>query len=299
MKYYIAKFSIKDGCGKDINTPDVMQTARDLLTALSAEAGFESFEDTTEGCNGYVQTTLFNKELLDDMITAFPLEDITIEYEVDDAENKNWNKNWEDAGFEPIIINGKYIIHDTHHGVPEGCGDVTDITIEARQAFGTGTHETTRMIVRQLSGMNLTGMNVLDCGCGTGILSIVASKQGALNVFGYDIDEWSVENTSHNAMLNGTDNISVMLGDAGVLSDISEKYDVVLANINRNILLADMPSMRKVMKEQATLILSGFYKEDIPMLIEKAESLGMRQVSATEDNNWCMLVFVTADTQTA
>ena len=155
-----------------------------------------------------------------------------------EAEYRNWNEQWENEGFEPIVIDGRCIIHDTKHPAGDKAPDspTLDITIEARQAFGTGTHETTRMIVGELLKMDLKGKRILDCGCGTGILGIVASKCGASEIVAYDIDEWSVENARHNAKLNGVKNMEVLEGDRNVLSHVSGVFDVVLANINRNIL---------------------------------------------------------------
>ena len=166
-----------------------------------------------------------------------------------------------------------------------------DITIDAKLAFGTGNHETTRMIVRELMNYDLEGKRVLDCGCGTGILSIVASKRGAKEVVSYDIDEWCTRNTEHNAQLNDVKNLEVLLGDAHVLSHVSGVFDVVLANINRNILLADMPRFKEVMTHGSVLIISGFYEEDSMILAEKAGELGMSLRCANSENNWCMLQF--------
>lgn len=292
MKYYIVRFEINCAEGGE----DMLQIAREMLSATVADAGFESFEDTDNGVNGYVQVDLFNKYILDEAIKCFLLENTRITYKQEDAEDKNWNEAWEETGFEPIVIGGKCVIHDTKHDVPEMEAGAMDITIEARQAFGTGTHETTRMISNYLMEMNLHGKRVLDCGCGTGILSIIASKQGAKEVVGYDIDEWSVENTKHNAQINEVSNIEVMHGDANVISHISGLFDIVLANINRNILLADIETMRSVMTNGSLLILSGFYKEDADMLISKAETLGMKYKESNEENNWCMLVFAVANT---
>ena len=234
-----------------------------------------------------------DEDILKSVLADFPMEDVTVSYTLEEAAYKDWNEEWEDAGFEPISIDGKCIIHDPQHPV-EAAPGVLDITIQARQAFGTGTHETTRMIVNELVNMDLKDKRVLDCGCGTGILGIVASKCGAKEVVGYDIDEWSVENAQHNARLNGVENMEIFEGNRHVLSHVSGVFDVVLANINRNILLEDLPSMHEVMGHGATIILSGFYGEDGIMIAEKAGSLGLSLVKTESDNNWCALVFVNA-----
>ena len=149
------------------------------------------------------------------------------------------------------------------------------------------------MIVSTLLGMNLAKKRVLDCGCGTGILGIACAKMGASEIVGYDIDEWSVNNAQHNAQLNGVDNMEVLFGNASVINHISGMFDLVMANINRNILLADMKSFRSVLNEGGYLILSGFYNEDIPVLIEKAEELGLREVSRRDEEGWACLILTT------
>jgi ribosomal protein L11 methyltransferase len=166
-----------------------------------------------------------------------------------------------------------------------------DVVIDAKLAFGTGNHETTRMIVKTMFETEIKGNSVLDCGCGTGILSIVAAKLGAAHVTGYDIDEWSVRNTEHNAELNGvSDDVEVLHGDAHVLTHISGMFNIIIANINRNILLNDMPYFKEVMAADGTLILSGFYEDDVPLLVEKASTLGLLYEGKKTENGWAMIV---------
>lgn len=291
MKYYKVLFSITDCRENTTSDPVILQTARDLLCALAAEAGFESFEETGNGLCGYVQQQAFSKTLLDEAVNAVPLENISVTYNVSEAEDKDWNIEWETNGFEPIKIGGRCVIHDTRHSAKPADCNMLDITIDARQAFGTGTHDTTQMISACLLEMNLDGKNVLDCGCGTGILSIVAAKCGARNVTAYDIDRWSVENTKHNCELNNVQNVKVVEGSSDIISSLNKNFNFILANINRNILLADMSKFRSAMAAEAFLILSGFYTEDAPLLKEKAKSLGLNFVKAADHNKWCMLVF--------
>lgn len=286
MKYYVANFQIKDA-------PSIGD-CRDLLATMASEAGFESFEETDEGLNGYVQQSMLDESKLRELLGDFPIEGVKISYTLSQVEDKDWNEQWENEGFEPIVVGDRCVIHDTKHQADAaltGRKDLLDITIEAKQAFGTGTHETTRLIVGQLLQMDLKGKRVLDCGCGTGILGIVASKMGAQSVVGYDIDEWSVENARHNAELNGVQNMEVLEGNQSVLSHVSGIFDVVLANINRNVLMADMPAMKEVMSHEGILILSGFYAEDGIMIAEKAGSLGLSLSKTSSENNWCMLLF--------
>ena len=285
MKYYVANFKI-EGAG---NT----EVCRDIIASLAAEAGFESFEENGDGLNGYVQQELLDEPLLKSLLKDFPIEGVNVSYSLKEAEYRNWNEQWENAGFEPIVIDGRCIIHDTKHPVADKALDspTLDITIEARQAFGTGTHETTRMIVGELLKMDLKGKRILDCGCGTGILGICALKLGARHCVGYDIDEWSADNTRHNAVINHVDQqMDALCGDATLLDGISQRFQVVMANINRNILLNDMERFRSVMADGATLILSGFYENDCALLIGKAQTLGLSHCQTRVDGDWACMV---------
>ena len=251
MKYYEVNMTIEP-CSQD---------AQDLLAALTAEAGMETFEETETGLRGYVQQQLFDEEALQQSISVFPMEGVTINYTICEAEDKDWNEQWEQEGFEPIEVRCTeerlLVIHDGRH-LPSDISHPTSaiqhqpsttmIEIDAHMAFGTGTHETTRMICRQLLNMNLKGKRILDCGCGTGILGICALKLGAASCVGYDIDEWSTDNTRHNAVINHVDDrLEALCGDATLLSGFDAEFDVVLANINRNILLQDMENFVRLM----------------------------------------------------
>ena len=283
MKYFEADFTISP------YSPDAI----DLLADIAGEAGFESFEVTPTGLKGYVQQQLFNPMLLDFGIADFPIECVDITYDIHEAEDRDWNEQWEQEGFEPIVIPPSLVIHDGRH-LPDDTY-LTSIEIDARQAFGTGTHETTRMIcstLLELKDQKLAGARVLDCGTGTGILSICALKLGAAEAIGYDIDEWSVDNARHNAVINQVDDhFQSLLGDASILNKVDGTFDLVLANINRNILLSDLPAFREKMSDRALLILSGFYTSDTTMLISKAETLGLTLQKQREDHDWACLVF--------
>ena len=291
MKYYAIKFNIQ-------TSDELMQIAKDLLTDCSAEAGCESFEETDNGIIAYAQQEVWDKEEMDSQIESFPLDDTKITYTIEEAEDKDWNQCWEDEGFDPITVDNKIVIYDAKHTTLDELCSFTDkapiaIAIDAKLAFGTGTHQTTRMIVSTLLHSDIEGKRVLDCGCGTGILGITASKLGAQEVVGYDIDEWSVENTRHNAEINKVENMDVLHGDSTVLNHISGVFDIVLANINRNILLQDMHQFRDVMAGNSKLILSGFYEEDVPLLLEKAKELGLEEYGRKTDTNWCCLALTT------
>jgi len=292
MKYFEAIFTVSP----------YSSDACDVLAAMAGEAGFETFEETENGLKGYVQQSLFDEETLRETIAEFPFEGVSITYDIHEAEDRDWNEQWEQEGFEPIVIQGveasspAIIIHDGRH-LPEIDSEIS-IEIDAKLAFGTGTHETTRMICGTLLSFlspltsSSSPLKVLDCGTGTGILSICALKLGASKAVGYDIDEWSVDNARHNAVINFVDDrFESLLGNASILNKVEGKFDLVLANINRNILLADMPMFREKMAPGAKLILSGFYTEDAPMLVDKAKTLGLTLQQQKEDQNWCCLVF--------
>ena len=300
MKYFEVKFTLSpystDAC--------------DVLSAMAGEVGFESFEETDNGLLGYVQQSLFSEAALQEAIADFPFDGVGINYEIREAEDRDWNEQWEQEGFEPIVVSGErnvqaVIIHDGRHLPTEEISHLSPLTshlieieIDAHLAFGTGTHETTRMICSTLLShlspltSHHSPLKVLDCGTGTGILSICALKLGATEAVGYDIDERSVDNARHNAVINHVDDrFTSLLGDASILNKVEGTFDLVLANINRNILLADMPAFREKMAPGATLILSGFYTADSPMLIEKAATLGLTLIKQEEDHDWACLVF--------
>lgn len=285
MKYIVATFNL-DCC------EELFQTACDLLMSSITDAGFEAFEDCDGGFKAYAQESLFNQKMLDEEIASFMIANVSISYTTEKAEDKDWNEDWENTGFEPINIDGRCTIYDAKHTdatliATEGG---VAVLIEAKQSFGTGTHQTTRMVVSELLKLNLTGKSVLDCGCGTGILGITSSKFGAEKVFAYDVDNWCIENTKHNAQLNNVSNIEVREGCADILKDVDMQVDVVVANINRNILLADMPAFHNKMKSGAILIMSGFYEADIPMILDKAESLSMTKVAQQASDEWACVV---------
>lgn len=286
MKYLVVKFKINTG-------DNMMQICRDLLADSAAEAGFESFEETEQGIDAYVQKDLFEQEVLDNNLCNFPIENTAISYSIEDAEDKDWNQEWEEQGFEPICVDDQILIYDAKHPElhPTTSPDHIEIGIETKLAFGTGNHETTRMIISTLLNNHLYQKRVLDCGCGTGILGIVAAKLGAREVVAYDIDEWSVDNAKHNAKLNGIDNMEVYFGNASVINHINGVFDIILANINRNILLNDMRTFRSVLNDGGLLILSGFYEEDVPTLLTKAQEFGLQEIGKRTDNNWTCLVF--------
>ena len=280
MKYFEVDFQLSP----------LSQDACDILAALTADAGFESFEETQHGIRGYVQQPLLDRQALEDIVNNFPIMGTNIIYTINKAEDKDWNEQWEQEGFEPIIVgNNRLAIHDGRH-LPSQPADIS-VEIDARLAFGTGTHETTQMICEWMLDMPMKDLRVMDAGCGTGILGIVALKLKASHVTAYDIDEWSSDNTCHNAVINRVESqLSVYCGDASLLDSKTADYDLVLANINRNILLNDMPRFCQIMKQDAKLILSGFYTEDIPLLEARGKELGLTLTGAKNRDKWASII---------
>lgn len=287
MRYYSSTFHI------ECSDANLLQAARELLADALGEGGYEAFEDTPDGIIGYVQEDNYDESAVKEAIATFPLGDVMITYSTESVPDQNWNAAWEEEGFEPIEVKKVVTIYDAHHtSDPDIFSTPLNIGIEARNAFGTGNHETTRLMVESILEQPLDGRRVLDCGCGTGILAITALRCGAKEAVAFDIDEWSAENTRHNAELNGVgDRIEVLCGDAHVLSHVEGIFDVILANINRNILLEDMPRYHDVLTRGGALILSGFYEEDAPLLLKKAEAMGLHEISRKTDNGWCSLAF--------
>lgn len=286
MKYLQVTFHI---------TP-ASEIAADVLSAMLADIGFETFMPDTQGLDAWIQEQMLDSEELRQTVSNFPLPDTDITYTVTETEDKDWNAEWEQNGFQPIIIpdagnvgQNLVTIHDIHHtDIPAA---KYDICIHPRQAFGTGSHQTTRMILTELTRMDLKGKTVIDAGTGTGVLAIMAAMLGAETVLAYDIDQWSVDNAIENIHLNGVGNINVCLGDSRILQQYpAASYDLLIANINRNILLSDMEQFSEMLKSGGKMILSGFYNSDSDILIERANNLGMSYISNCCDNDWTLLL---------
>lgn len=270
--------------------------AADILATLCSEAGFEAFEETDEGLCGYVQQDLFDGEALKRIIEEFPIEGVSITYEIREAPYQDWNAEWEAEGFQPIIIGDRLAVHDGRHLPPH---TALTIEIDARMAFGTGTHETTRLMLSRLMTIDLWGRRILDEGTGTGILAIAALKLGAREAVAFDIDEWSVDNARHNAIINCVEaSLKVMQADCHkALKQIEGLFDVIMANINRNIILQDLPLLAGCLAPGGSLLLSGFYAQDVPIIEAKSLSLGLSLApKATPDahtspSSWVSLEF--------
>lgn len=265
------------------------ETASDLLAAFLADEGFESFVPQIDGSlTAYIASDLYKDVNIDGVIANFPM-DVAIKYHSELIRGKDWNEEWEKNYFQPIVIGGKVVIHSSFHkDVPEA---EIDISIDPKMAFGTGHHATTSQVATALLGIDLNGLTVTDMGTGTGILAMLACKLGASKVTAIEIDGFAYTNALENAAMNecSPERLDIIHGDASALERVP-KADVFLANINRNIILADMEAYQKAMKQQSSMILSGFYVEDIPMIEERAKVFGFETEGYSEENNWACLM---------
>ena len=262
-----------------------IQTAIEILIAELGAVGFESFTENDNGVIAYIQKNDWHDNILDD-IQLLQSEEVTISYNVEEIEQVNWNSEWE-KNFEPIQVDGLVSIRAPFH---ENHNLKYDIVIEPKMSFGTGHHETTHLMIQHLMDLDLTGKSVLDMGCGTGILAIFAEMKGASKLDAIDIDTWCYENSLENIKRNQCKNIKVYEGDASLLSQ--KKYDVIIANINRNILIQDISIYAKSLNKNGSLLLSGFYSEDIPIIEEEAGKSKLKLVKKLVKNNWIGLKYV-------
>ena len=265
------------------------EMATDVLAALLAEIGFESFVPEDEGMSAYVPQALYNEENIANVVAEFPIEGFEITYDCQFIEGEDWNAQWEKNYFQPIVLGEDCVIHSTFHtDVPKAR---YDILIDPKMAFGTGYHQTTCHMLRTILASDMSGKSVLDMGCGTALLAILARKHGAEKVVAIDIDEFAYENAKENVALNGTPDIEVRLGGADAIKE-SDSFDYVIANINRNILLMDMVNYVRCMHTGSQIFISGFYTEDMEVLKEEAARHGLRYLDYAENDNWAMMKFV-------
>ena len=276
MNYYKVRFECVP-CSEDIT---------DLLAAFMADLGFESFEPDGSGLTAYVQASEFSEEGIKEAIKDFPM-DSFISYSSEFVESQNWNEEWEKHYFQPIVIAGECVVHSSFHkDVPQA---KYDILIDPKMAFGTGHHATTSQMMRYVLDIkDIGGKTVIDMGTGTGILAILCKMRGAGKVSGIEIDPGAFENAVENAALN-SQAIDFICGDATSMSDL-EPADIFLANINRNVITADIGRYADKIKSGGTLLLSGFYTSDIPVVMAAAEPLGFTLDKATEEgDHWAAL----------
>jgi len=260
---------------------------REILIAELGEAGFDSFSETNDAVEAFIPSVQFSEiSLTEGNLSKYDL--FTYEYTVETIPHQNWNEVWENNYFKPLIIEDKCLIRAPFH--TEYTKAQYEIVIEPNMAFGTGNHETTSLMVSDILKLDLAGKKVLDMGCGTGILGILASMKGAAEIVAIDIDENACNTTIENTKINNISNIEVKLGGAELLKE--EKFDVILANIQRNILLNDLPLYIKVLNQGGLIIMSGFYQEDLNVIQQKAFDLGLKPNGHEEKNNWVAAQFM-------
>ena len=260
-----------------------MQPWKDVLESELGEVGFESFIDSEEGVNAYIQTELFNEKEFNE-ISVLSNGLCEISYTKNHVKPHNWNEEWE-KNFSPINVDGRCVIRAPFH---EKTSTEYEIVIEPKMSFGTGHHETTHLMVSYLLDMDIQDKTVMDMGCGTGILAIMAAKKGAKRVDAVDIDDWAFENTDENSERNNVHNIYASKGDASFLEK-ENVYDLFIANINRNILINDMSKYAMSIKKGGELLLSGFYESDIDFLLEETQKYNFELIEKREKNSWASL----------
>ncbi len=265
------------------------QVASELLIAQMGEMGFDSFEENEIGFDAYIPSKDFSASRLEQL--ACPIEAVEWSYSSEVIADQNWNKVWEENFFQPIRLGNECIIRSSFHQVEHQCR--YEIIIDPRMAFGTGHHETTSLMVQHLLESDVKGLDVLDMGCGTAILGMLCAMKGAQSVDGIDIDEWAYNNAIDNLQLNHIGNMQIQLGGAELLG--SQHYDLILANINRNILLEDMGSYAKVLKANGRIFFSGFYTEDLSAIDAEARQYGLKMISQKTDNNWTAVAYIKAE----
>lgn len=262
------------------------EIVRDLLSASLADIGFESFVESEKGVTAYIQEQSFDEDVLQSLLENLPVESQII-YSSKSIEDKNWNEEWEKNYFQPLIIDDRCIIQSTFHKQPANYE--YNILIDPKMSFGTGHHQTTELMIREMLNFNFARKSVLDMGCGTAILAILASMRGADPILAIDIDEWAYENAKENLGLNNVNNVEVKIGNSKLLGN--EKFDVVLANINRNVLLNDISVYSSVLSKGGDLFMSGFYVEDILAIREACDENGLVYLHHGEKDNWAIVRF--------
>lgn len=275
--------------GDDVVSPaDILDATDDTVIPQQLESMDNKVDVPSAGLTAYIKAADFDEAALQEALGNFPVPDVSIKYQVMEAEDKDWNAEWEKNYFQPLNVDGRCTVSATFHkDVPE---TEYNIKINPRMSFGTGHHETTRQMLREVLRVDIAGKDVLDMGCGTSILAILAAMRGARHCTAIDVDEWCVKNSEENIQLNGLTNVDVHLGDAGSLPD-KPTFDIILANIHLNIINGDMPAYVRCLRSGGMLMTSGFYLNDLPQVKSRAAELGLEFLHAGDERDWCCAVF--------
>jgi ribosomal protein L11 methyltransferase len=263
------------------------ETLREILMAELAQLPYDSFEEINDGLNAYIPSSEFNEDDINSLQIITSTEH-SITYTTEIIPDQNWNKTWEKHFFNPIVIENRCVVKSPFH--TDTPPVEYNILIEPKMAFGTGHHETTGLMIKHILDMDFQGKTVLDMGCGTGILGILCAQKGAQKVTGIDIEEWAFNNANENITMNNIHTMEVHCGDASLLG--KEQYDIILANINRNILLEDISKYVNVLKKEGILLLSGFYNNDLTIINEECSKHYLKKLSVKEDNNWVAVAYI-------
>ncbi|GIV43574.1 MAG: ribosomal protein L11 methyltransferase [Bacteroidia bacterium] len=267
-------------------TINPVQPFAEILTAELSDLPFDSFVETETGLLAYIPVKDFNEDELKSL-EFIQQKKADVKYSIKEIETENWNEKWE-SNFPPVFVNEKCTIRAPFHEKKQGID--FDILVSPKMAFGTGHHQTTAQVANRLFSIDLKNKSLLDMGCGTAILAIIAQKLGANPITAIDIDEWATENALENCSLNQCDNIEILTGDASLLP--GRKFDVIIANINRNILLQDMHQYADCLNNNGILLLSGFYEEDIPVLLQEAAKYGLKETHRASKDKWSILELI-------
>lgn len=275
--------------GDDVVSPaDIFDATGDTVIPQQLESMDNKVDVPSAGLTAYIKAVEFDEAALREALGNFPVPDVSIKYQVMEAEDKDWNAEWEKNYFQPLDVDGRCVVSATfHENVPQA---EYNIKINPRMSFGTGHHETTRQMLREILRYDISGKDVLDMGCGTSILAILAAMRGARHCTAIDVDEWCVKNSEENIQLNGLSNVEIHLGDSGSLPD-KPTFDIILANIHLNIINGDMPAYVRCLRLGGILMTSGFYLHDLPQVKSRAAELGLEFLHAGDERDWCCAVF--------
>ncbi len=275
MEYFCFTFKV--------NPPE---PGSEILAAALSEGNFESFEFNRSGFNAYVKKEEFNDEVIENLKEQFP--DIAFSFSQEEIKKQNWNKEWE-KNFAPVVVEDLCCIRASFHQAP--APPLLDVIIEPKMSFGTGHHQTTWLMSRELFKIGVKNKSVLDIGCGTGVLAIISKKLDSQYVIGIDIDEWSIENSRENRKANGMSKEDIDFYQGTINSIEKDTFDIMLANINKNILTKEINKYYAHLNSGGKLLISGFFESDCKELISAAEKTGLKHTGKQTRNEWAVLIF--------